>query len=125
MVHYGLCENVEFGKLCLKTNQYFIKKCVNTAFSVCCIYNYIPHLILREIEKENLLTIVCYDSILNKFTVLYCKGFVTYMAKMFSSFLRKKKGFPSVGQDRPTLPNQIDNQNTEFISSYPVGHDAH
>ena len=23
-----------------------------------------------------LLTIVCYDSILNKFTVLYCKGFV-------------------------------------------------
>ena len=32
-VHYGLCENVEFGKLCLKTHQYFIKKCVNTAFS--------------------------------------------------------------------------------------------
>ena len=31
-VHYGLCENVEFGKLCLKTHQYFRKQCVNTAF---------------------------------------------------------------------------------------------
>ena len=42
------------------------------------------------------------------------------MAEMFSSFLRKKKKFPSVGQERPTLPTQVDNQNTGFIC--PVSH---
>ena len=41
---------------------------------------------------------------------------------MFSSFLQKKKAFPSVGQDRPTLLTQLGNQNTGFISSCPVSH---
>ena len=41
---------------------------------------------------------------------------------MFSSLLRKKREFLSVGQDRPTLPTKVDNQNTGFISSFPVSH---
>ena len=47
---------------------------------------------------------------------------VLWMAKMFSSFLQKKKAFPSVGQDKPTLLTQLGNQNTGFISSCPVSH---
>ena len=46
------------------------------------------------------------------------------MAKMFSSFFRKKKESLSVGQDRPTMPTQVDNQNTGFISSCLVSHSS-
>ena len=68
-------------------------------------------------NKKRLLTIVCYDSILPKFTVLYCEGFVTYMAKMFSSFFAEKEGIPErwARQTHPAHPGWQSEHGIHFI----------
>ena len=68
---------------------------------------YIPPLILRTIEPKKLLTIVFYDSILNKFPVLYCKDFVIWPKYFLFFFCGKRRKSRALSKKDPPFPPRL------------------